>query len=252
MSPDAQFTLYPPGEHTMTVDTTRRHFLSTAGVALMGTAATAVAGESTKSSVAGPIRIIAISGSMRKGKTTAAALQLCLDAAKEVSPQIEVELIELAGLKIDASVAAGIEPPAGERDDFVPLIPKLVDPRVRGIIVGSPVYFGSMTSLCKAFIERCSAFRKDYAWSNKVAGVLAVGGARNSGQELTIQCLQAALMSFEMILVGDGRPTCHRGATLWNASKEEGISKDEWGQGTAKNLGRRVAEVVLATACPSR
>ena len=237
----------------MSTDTTRRQFLGTAGIALMGSAATSVAAESgTKASSAGPIKILAISGSLRKGKTTAAALQVCLDAAKAVGPNVEVELIELAGLKIDASVAAGIELPPGERDDFLPLVPKLVDPRVRGIIVGSPVYFGSMSSLCKAFIERCSAFRKEYSWSNKVAGVLAVGGARNGGQELTIQCLQAALMSFEMVVVGDGRPTCHRGATLWNASKEEGISKDEWGLGTAQSLGRRVAEVALALSEQAR
>jgi multimeric flavodoxin WrbA len=236
----------------MGTDTTRRRFLGTAGIALMGSAATTVAAETSTKATAGPIKVLAISGSLRKGKTTAAALQVCLDAAKAVAPQIEVELIELAGLKIDASVAAGIELPPGERDDFAPLVPRLVDPRVRGIIVGSPVYFGSMSSLCKAFLERCTAFRKECAWSNKVAGVLAVGGARNGGQELTIQCIQAALMSFEMVVVGDGRPTSHRGATLWNASKEEGISKDEWGQGTAQNLGRRVAEVALAMAAQAK
>lgn len=233
----------------MTTDTTRRHFLGTAGIALVSTAATASAAESNVKPAAGPLKIIAISGSLRKGKTTAAALQICLEAAQAVAPnQIEVELIELAGLKIDASVAAGVQLPPDERDDFLPLIPKLSDPRVRGIIVGSPVYFGSMSSLCKAFIERCTVFRKDNSWCNKVAGVLAVGGARNGGQELTIQCIQAALMGFEMIVVGDSRPTSHRGATLWNASKDEGISKDEWGQGTAKNLGRRVAEVARAFA----
>lgn len=234
----------------MSTDTARRQFLGTAGIALMGAATTAIAAPSDAKSSAGPIKIIAISGSLRKGKTTAAGLQVCLDAAKAVAPNIEVELIELAGLKIDASVAAGIELPPGERDDFLPLIPKIGDPRVRGIIVGSPVYFGSMSSLCKAFLERCQVFRKNYGWSNKVAGVLAVGGGRNGGQELTIQCIQAALMTYEMILVGDGRPTCHRGATLWNASKEDGISKDDWGLGTARNLGRHVAEVALSLAAP--
>jgi hypothetical protein len=49
-----------------------------------------------------------------------------------------------------------------------------------------------------------------------------------------------------MLLVGDGRPTAHRGATLWN-SKDD-ISGDEFGLSTAKNLGRRVAEVALRMA----
>ena len=47
-----------------------------------------------------------------------------------------------------------------------------------------------------------------------------------------------------MIVVGDGRPTAHCGATLWNNGKDD-ISHDEAGVATAKNLGRRVAEVAL-------
>jgi hypothetical protein len=48
-----------------------------------------------------------------------------------------------------------------------------------------------------------------------------------------------------MIIVGDGRPTAHSGATLWNFAKDD-IAQDEMGLETAKNLGRRVAEVALA------
>jgi hypothetical protein len=47
-----------------------------------------------------------------------------------------------------------------------------------------------------------------------------------------------------MLVVGDGRPTAHTGATLWNSGKDD-ISEDEFGLSTAKNLGRRVAEVAL-------
>ena len=91
-------------------------------------------------------------------------------------------------------------------DDFPSLVPKLGDPKVAGIIIGSPVYFGNMSSLCKAFLERLMMFRKDnFALSNKVAGVLAVGGARNGGQELTIRSIQTALFGQEMIIVGESR-----------------------------------------------
>jgi len=50
-----------------------------------------------------------------------------------------------------------------------------------------------------------------------------------------------------MLVVGDGRPRAHTGATLWNSGKDD-ISDDEFGVGTAKNLGRRVAEVALNRA----
>jgi len=84
------------------------------------------------------------------------------------------------------------------------------------------------------------------ALANKVAGVVAVGGVRNGGQELTIQSVQAALLCQEMIVVGDARPTGHTGATLLNTNDD--ISGDELGLATAKNLGRRVAEVALRVA----
>ena len=108
-------------------------------------------------------------------------------------------------MKIDGSLAAGIPLEEGERDDFPELAARLSDPQLAGIIIGTPVYFGDMTSLCKAFLERCIHFRKeDFAWSNKVAGVVAVGGARNGGQELTIQSVQAVLLCHEMVVVGGG------------------------------------------------
>jgi multimeric flavodoxin WrbA len=83
-----------------------------------------------------------------------------------------------------------------------------------------------------------------------VAGVLAVGGARNGGQELTIQSVQAALMCHEMLIVGDGRPSAHRGATVWSGAGEE-VTDDEFGMSTARNLGRRVAEVAIRMAVPT-
>jgi len=217
-----------------------------AGATAATAPAQAMAGPRTKT-----IRILGICCSPRKAKTTAASLQVCLEAAR-VDPGIEVELIELAGMNIDGSLAAGLPPAPGQKDDFPKLVTKLSDPKVAGIIIGTPVYFGNMTSLCKAFLDRCIAFRKsNFALSNKVAGVLAVGGARNGGQELTIQSVQAALLCQEMIIVGDARPGARIGATVWNDGKGD-VTRDEFGMTTARNLGRRVAEVALKIAAAGK
>jgi multimeric flavodoxin WrbA len=230
-------------------DLSRRGFLGAAGaVAAVGAVAGANAAGADAAPQAKKIKILAVSGSPRKGKTTAVALGVCLEAAKAVDPErIETELVELAGLNINGMVAAGIELPPGQKDDFLALEPKLSDPAVRGIIVGSPVYFGDMTSLCKGFLERLMAFKKTLTLSNRVGGALAVAGARNGGQENTLRSIQAALFGQEMVLVGDGRPTCHCGATLWNNAKDD-IMQDAAGIATAKNLGRRVAEVARLLA----
>jgi multimeric flavodoxin WrbA len=116
-------------------------------------------------------------------------------------------LIELADFQINGNLAAGVPLREGEQDDFPKLIPRLTDPKVRGLIIGTPVYFGNMSSLCKAFLDRCIAlYQPDFALSGKVAGVLACGGTRNGGQEVTIQAVQVSLLCQEMILVGNGRP----------------------------------------------
>ena len=230
----------------------RRKFLQAAGAGVAAAAAirtTASAASAESASTADRVKILGISGSPRTGKTTFAALQVALEAAKAVDPErIETELIELADLKLHGNMAAGIPLEPGQQDDFPELAAKLAAKDVGGIIVGSPVYFGSMTSLCKAFLDRAIGLRmRKFALANKVGGALAVGGVRNGGQELTLQGIQAAMMCQEMIVVGDGRPTAHTGATVWNSGNDD-ISQDEFGLSTVRNLGRRVAEVALRMA----
>lgn len=234
----------------MASKTSRRNFLraSAAGAAASTTiGATALAAEPASGSK--PVKILAISGSPRKGKTTAAALTVALEAAKAVDPErIETELIELAGLKMNGDMAAGIALAAGEQDDFPEVAAKLTQPNVAGVIIGSPVYLRNVSSLCKAFLDRSASFRaRGMLLSNKVGGALAVGAMRNGGQELTLEAIHSAMFCQEMALVGDARPTAHAGASLWNNGKDD-ISQDEVGIAAAKNLGRRVAEIALKMA----
>ena len=243
----------------MPSNVTRRSFLGSSGAAALLSAGTSIAAEAGEARAAAtkPIKILGICCSPRKGKTTFGALRICLDAAKAADQQIEVELIELAGLKIPGEVAAGVALEPGQRDDFPALAPKLSEPAVAAIILGTPVYFGNMSSLCKAFLDRWIVFHKDKLLANKVAGVLAVGGGRNTGVELTVRSVQVALMAQQMIVVGDAAPTGHWGGTVWAGNPAVGngatadIARDEPGIATVKNLGRRVAEIALRLRAPA-
>jgi len=207
-------------------------------------ASAAPEGKSAPKAGGGAVKILAFSCSPRKGRSTAEALKECLKAAQEVDGRIEIELIDLAGLDIDGSVAAGVKLPANRTDDFPSLIPKLSDPKVRGIIIGTPVYFSSMSSLCKAFLERWIGLWRKAALADKVVGVLAVGGSRNGGQEVTIRSVQDALFCFDPVVVGSGRPTSRFGACVWAKGGKAAADKD--GMAYVKNLGRRVAKVALS------
>ncbi|MCK4602767.1 MAG: flavodoxin family protein, partial [Phycisphaerae bacterium] len=169
-------------------------------------------------------------------------------AAREVDETIDTELIELADRKIGPCIACNICKQylaCGLDDDFGELIHLLAGDDVAGVIIGTPVYFGSMTAQCKALLDRSLVFRRNgWLLRNKVGGVLAVGGVRHGGQELTLQAVRAAMLCHDMICVGDGHPTGHFGAALYSGG-EGGLDADEDGLATARNLGRRVAEVAL-------
>jgi len=173
---------------------------------------------------------------------------MCLAAAREVDEKIDTKLIELAGKKIGPCIACNIckqDLICGIDDDFGELIPLLADSDMVGVIIGTPVYFGSMTAQCKALLDRCVVFRRNgWLLRDKVGGVLAVGGVRHGGQELTLQAVRAAMLCHDMICVGDGQPSGHFGAALYSGG-EGGVETDEGGLETARNLGRRVAEVAL-------
>jgi multimeric flavodoxin WrbA len=218
---------------------TRREFVGvTATAALAGSlvspSAAAAEGEFK------PIKILGIACSPRKGMTTAKAVQAALDAAKGLDARIQVELIDLGGLNI-----AGWSP-TPPQDDFTAILPKLQDPAVAGLIIGSPSYFRSLSALTKAFIERCAPLREPkMLLDGKPIGVIATGAFRNGGQELVIEQVQTAMLCFGMVPVG-GRPPAFQGGTVL-ATKDD-ISGDELGLGTARNTGLRVADFALKLA----
>lgn len=220
---------------------TRRQFLGAAGTAAVaGAVATTIAHGAEDAPKGKALKILGIACSPRKGMTTAKAVQTALDAAKGVDPRIEVELIDLGGLNL---AGYSTKPP---QDDFTAILPKLQDPALGGLIIGSPSYFRGMSSLCKAFIERCAPLRDPkMLLANKPVGVVAVGAFRNGGQEMAIEQIQAAMLCFGMIAVGGNAPA-FQGATV--LSKKDDISADELGLDTAKKLGAHLAETALRLA----
>ena len=70
------------------------------------------------------------------------------------------------------------------KDDFDLVLPVLESPVPDGLIIGSPVYFRSMSAVCKAFLERLWVLRTPkMLLADKPVGVLAVSDMeQTSGQ----------------------------------------------------------------------
>lgn len=81
--------------------------------------------------------------------------------------------------------------------------------------------------------------------ANKPVGALAVAGNRNGGQELVVQQILIAMLSYGMIPVGGSAPAM-LGGTL--VSAKDDVSQDETGLQSARLLGAHVAEVALKLA----
>lgn len=224
----------------MKTELTRRNFVGATATAALAGSFAAITMARAASPAGAPLKILGISCSPRKGMTTARAVQSALDAAKSVNPRITVELIDLGGLSF-----AGYSP-TPPKDDFTAILPKLQDPAVAGLIIGSPSYFRGLSALCKAFIERCAPLREPtMLLDGKPVGVIATGGFRHGGQELVIEQIQVAMLCFGLLPVG-GRPPAFQGGTV--QSTKDSIEGDELGLTTARNTGLRVADLALRLA----
>jgi multimeric flavodoxin WrbA len=231
-------------DHVIPEQLDRRRFIGLAGTAAWAGAATASAAEPAKAGQR--LTILGVACSMRPGKSTAVGVQAALAAAQAVSPRLRTDFVDLGG----KDLWSGALGKPGVKDDFEDVLPKLTNPDLAGIIIGSPSYYRAMSAQCKMFLERCTVLREPkLLLADTVVGVLAVGGYRNGGQEMVIEQIQAVMLCHEAILVG-GKPRAHQGATLWNGFDDD-VTKDAVGMDSAQKLGTRVAEAVLRLAAAS-
>jgi multimeric flavodoxin WrbA len=189
------------------------------------------------------VKIIGIVGSPRKGGNTENLVNEALESAKQCG--VDVELITLSNANIEPCVACEICKATGEcaiYDDISNILTKMVESH--GMIIGSPVYFGNVSSQLKILMDRSRPLRGDFKLKNKVCGAISVGGSRNGGQETTINAIHSFLLIHDAIIVGDGAPLAHYGGTGMGGPKGE-TTKDDTGKETSRNLGRRVAELAL-------
>ena len=185
------------------------------------------------------VKVIGIIGSPKKDGNTSYLVETALKSAK--SAGADTDIINLGSLNIEPCVACDICKATGEcaiYDDMREILEIMMESD--GMIIGSPVYFGSVTSQLKILIDRSRPLRGSFRLKNKVCGAIAVGGSRNGGQESTISVIHDFLLIHDAIIVGDGAPKAHYGGTGVGDTK-----MDEIGIETSKNLGKRVTELVM-------
>ena len=189
------------------------------------------------------VKIIGVIGSPRTGSNTEILIKKALESAEKVGA--ETDIINLGSAEIEPCIACDICKSTGEcsiYDEMRDITQKL--PEAHGLILGSPVYFGNVTSQMKIFMDRSRPLRIDFKLRDKVAGAISVGASRNGGQETTISAMHEFLLIHDAIIVGDGAPLAHYGGTGVGGVVGDS-EQDEHGIETSINMGKRVAELAI-------
>ena len=116
------------------------------------------------------------------------------------------------------------------------------------IIIGTPVYQGTLSGQAKVVLDRMRAFAASNprALREKVGAAVADGGDRIGGQELAIRAITDFYVINEMIHVGGGAFGANLGATFWSRDKGvAGVQDDREGLKSLCKTVDRLMEVCV-------
>jgi multimeric flavodoxin WrbA len=183
------------------------------------------------------MRVLGISGSPRRGGNTDILVNTALEVLAENG--VETDFLSLADRHVQPCLACG----GCFKSETIQCVQK--DPAfdgilekvsaADGILVGSPVYFGSATPQSMALLDRVGyvARRHPQLLRRKVGAAIVV--ARRAGQNFTFAQLNYFFLIAEMIVPG---------STYWNVAfgREKGeVTNDAEGMATVKTLARNMA-----------
>jgi multimeric flavodoxin WrbA len=181
------------------------------------------------------MKVLAISGSPRPEGNTRLLLQEALKALE--AQGIATEYLSLHGKQVLPCRAclqcAENKNRCAQEDDFMPIYEAMA--AADGLIVGSPVYFGSATPNLMALLDRAGyvARQGDNPFARKVGTPIVV--ARRAGVNFTYAQLQ-----FWFCIMGMVTP----GATYWPIAyglKPGEVAQDAEGIKTVRNLAENMA-----------
>lgn len=186
------------------------------------------------------VKVLGIVGSPRKAGNTEIMLKEALKAAQEAGA--EVELLRLAEKKIrpcDGCLSCGVTGKCKIDDDLMAVFKKMTE--ADGIIIASPVYFGSITPETKALIDRAGFYNREAhqrsAFTGKLGGALVV--ARRWGGLTSFHQIIQFFLNQRMIVSG---------LSGWGVGIGEHpgeVLKDKEGMDRARELGNVMTSLAM-------
>ena len=191
--------------------------------------------------------ILGINGSVHQHGNTADLLTYGLEEAAKMGAETELIFVQEALDEFKQPYCTVCEPRCpgvcyeGKRLEGMFNLLRECD----GILLGSPVYFGTVTAQLKSFWDMSRKLRNDKALLNTVGGAVSVGAARFGGQETTLRALHDMMLVQGMLIVGDGHGSVDPGHQ--GACAQRPAIKDDYAISRVRIMARRVVDVAKAT-----
>ena len=182
------------------------------------------------------MKVIGITCSPRKGGNTEILVREALAGAKESGA--EVDLLRIYEMKIAPCDGCTTCHPTGEcriKDDMQKVYKKIL--AADGIILGSPVYFWSVSGQAKTLMDRTYALRyPHHKLRNKVGGAIVATGRRGSVNALSV--INNFFLGHDMLATG-------LGISGYGTKKGE-VKQDKRAMQGARSLGKQVVQLIKA------
>ncbi len=163
------------------------------------------------------MKVLGISGSMRKEGNTAQLIQVILDQCKDAG--IKTEFISLAGKKILPCLGCGKCSEKkwciNETDDWSGIAEKMLQCEV--LVIGSPTYYYDVNGQLKNFIDRTYSLYHDRKLSGRKG--IAVAVHASAGAERTLKTIEGFLSAHEFASLGSVTGTGTDGGDVMNDAK---------------------------------
>jgi multimeric flavodoxin WrbA len=200
--------------------------------------------------------ICLIVGSPRKNKSSNFLIDKAIEGIREFSVDFKIIKIYITDYKItpcngcDVCLRLPNDCPLAENDDTKKIEELILN--TNALLIAAPNYFGSVSSQTKTLIDRSRPWKmKNYLLKDVIFAPLAATGLRNGGEGVIADLINFALIH-GMIVVGNaiGSPVLEGNIPITSLQKhklKEFIGKDEedeLGGKIAKDLGKRVAELL--------
>ncbi|MGI6588827.1 MAG: flavodoxin family protein [Peptococcia bacterium] len=114
-----------------------------------------------------------------------------------------------------------------------------------GLLLGSPVYFGTVSGQLKAFWDKLRCLRGEKKLLNVVGGAVAVGASRFGGQEGTLRTMQEMMLVQGMTIIGGGQQDYDCGH--YGVAAQRPADEDKYAQERIVIMTKRLFEVTQAT-----